>query len=55
VPAYDYIDFRKDSMASKMPPRYFKISISENEFSLTDEPNKKGGPDGPTTKYKRVE
>ena len=49
------IDFRNDSFASQMPPRYFKISISENEFSLTDEPKKKGGPDGPTTKYKRVE
>ena len=49
------IDFRKDSMASQMPPRYFKLSISENEFSLTDEPKKKGEPDGPTTKYNRVE
>jgi hypothetical protein len=42
-------------MASQMPPRYFKLSISENAFSLTDEPKKKGGPDGPTTKYNRVE
>ena len=49
------IDFRDDSMASQMPPRYFKLSISENSFSLTDEPKKKGGPDGPTTKYNRVE
>jgi hypothetical protein len=49
------IDFRDDSMASQMPPRYFKLSISENAFSLTDEPKKKGGPDGPTTKYNRVE
>ena len=49
------IDFRKDPMASQMPPSYFKISISENEFSLTDEPKKKGGPDGPTTQYKREE
>ena len=49
------IDFRGDATASQMPPRYFKISISENAFSLTDEPKKKGGPDGPTTKYNRVE
>jgi len=49
------IDFRGDSMASQMPPRYFKLSISENAFSLTDEPKKKGGPDGPTTTYNRVE
>ncbi len=49
------IDFRDDSMASQMPPRYFKISISEDTFSLTDEPKKKAGPDGPTTKYNRVE
>ena len=49
------IDFRNDSMASQMPPRYFKLSISENAFSLTDEPKKKGEPDGPTTKYNRVE
>lgn len=49
------IDFRGDSMASQMPPSYFKISISESAFSLTDEPNKKGGPDGPTTKYNRIE
>ncbi|KHE91180.1 MAG: hypothetical protein K8F52_00505 [Candidatus Scalindua rubra] len=49
------LDFRGDSMASQMPPRYFKLSISENAFSLTDEPKKKGEPDGPTTKYNRVE
>ena len=49
------IDFRNDTFASRRPPSYFKISISENEFSLTDEPKKKGEPDGPTTKYKRVE
>jgi hypothetical protein len=49
------IDFRNDSFASRRPPSYFKVSISENEFSLTDEPKKKGGPDGPTTKYNRVE
>ncbi len=48
-------DFRGDAMASQMPPHYYKISISENAFSLTDEPKKKGGPDGPTTKYNRVE
>ena len=49
------IDFRNDSFASRRPPSYFKVSVSENEFSLTDEPKKKGGPDGPTTKYNRVE
>jgi hypothetical protein len=49
------IDFRNDSFASRKPPSYFKISISENQFSLTDEPKKKGGPDGPTTKYNRME
>ncbi len=49
------IDFRNDPVASRRPPSYFKVSISENEFSLTDEPKKKGGPDGPTTKYSRVE
>ncbi len=49
------IDFRNDSVASRRPPSYFKVSISENEFSLTDEPKKKGGPYGATTKYNRVE
>ncbi len=49
------IDFRNDTFASRRPPSYFKVSISENEFSLTDEPKKKDGPDGPTTVYKRVE
>ena len=49
------IDFRNDSMASQMPPRYFKLTISENSFSLTDEPKEKDGPDGSTTKYNRVE
>ncbi len=48
-------DFRNDSMASRRPPSYFKVSVSENAFSLTDEPRKKGEPDGPTTKYNRVE
>ena len=49
------IDFRNDTFASRRPPSYFKVSISENEFSLTDEPREKDGPDGPTTKYNRVE
>ncbi len=49
------IDFIGDALASQMPPRYFKLSLSENAFSLTDEPKKKGGPDGPTTIYNRVE
>ncbi len=48
-------DFRDDSVASRRPPSYFKVSVSENAFSLTDEPRKKDGPDGPTTKYNRVE
>ena len=48
-------DFRNDSVASRRPPSYFKVSVSENTFSLTDEPRKKDGPDGPTTKYNRVE
>jgi hypothetical protein len=48
------IDFRDDSMASQMPPRYFKIFISKDTFSLTDEPAKKDGPEGPTTEYNRV-
>ncbi len=49
------IDFRNDPVANRRPPSYFKVSVSENEFSLTDEPEKKGGPDGPTTEYSRVE
>jgi len=49
------IGFRSDSFSGRRPPSYFKISVSENQFSLTDEPKKKGGPDGPTTEYNRVE
>ncbi len=49
------IDFRNDTFASRRPPSYFKVSISENAFSLTDEPKKKGEPDGPSTTYNRVE
>lgn len=49
------IDFRDDSFARHRPPSYFKIFISENQFSLTDEPKKKGEPDGATTKYNRME
>ena len=48
-------DFRNDTVVSRRPPSYFKVSVSENAFSLTDEPRKKGGPDGPTTNYNRVE
>ena len=48
-------DFRNDSIASRRPPSYFKVSVSENAFSLTDEPRKKGGPDGSTTVYNRLE
>ncbi len=47
-------DFKNDSFARQMPTRYYKISISKNEFSLTDEPQKSGEIDGPTTKYKRI-
>jgi hypothetical protein len=49
------IGFRSDSFSGRRPPSYFKVSVSENAFSLTDEPKKKGGPDGPTTEYNRVE
>ncbi|MBS1258653.1 MAG: hypothetical protein MAG551_01714 [Candidatus Scalindua arabica] len=48
------IDFRGDSFAGQMPPRYFKISISEDKFTLTDEPKGPGAPDGPSTNYYRM-
>ncbi len=48
------IDFRGDSFAGQMPPRYFKISISANDFILTDEPKGPDDPDGPSTKYNRI-
>ncbi len=48
------IDFRDDRLASQMPPRYFKISISTNEFTLTDEPKGTDEPDGSSTKYNRI-
>ena len=48
------IDFRGDSFAGQMPARYFKISISANEFTLTDEPKGPDEPDGPSTKYIRI-
>ncbi len=47
-------DFENDSFARQMPPRHYKITISDNEFALIDEPKKSDGPDGPTTKYKRI-
>ncbi len=47
-------DFENDSFARQMPPRYYKITISANEIALIDEPKESGGPDGPTTKYKRI-
>lgn len=47
-------DFKSDFLAREMPPRHYKITISENEFALTDEPKESGGPDGPATKYKRI-
>jgi hypothetical protein len=48
------IDFRGDSFAGQMPPRYFKISISEDKFTLTDEPKGPDAPDGPSTNYNRI-
>ncbi len=48
------IDFRGDSFAGQMPARYFKISISANDFTLTDEPKGPDEPDGPSTKYNRI-
>ncbi len=47
-------DFENDSFARQMPPRHYKITISDNEFALIDEPKEPGGPDGPTTRYKRI-
>jgi hypothetical protein len=49
------IDFRGDSFAGQMPPRYFKISISANMFTLTDEPKGPDDPDGPSTNYNRID
>ena len=48
------IDFRGDSFAGQMPARHFKISISANAFTLTDEPKGPGEPDGPSTTYNRI-
>ncbi len=48
------IDFRGDSFAGQMPARYFKISISANMFTLTDEPKGPDDPDGPSTNYNRI-
>ena len=48
------IDFRGDSFAGQMPARYFKISISANEFTLTDEPKGPDDPAGPSTTYNRI-
>ena len=49
------IDFRGDSFAGQMPPRYFKITISADMFTLTDEPKGSDEPDGPSTNYDRIE
>lgn len=49
------IDFRGDFFASRMPPSHFKISISANEFTLTDEPKGPDEPFGAETKYNRIE
>ena len=48
------IDFRGDHLAGQMPPRYFKISISADKFTLTDEPKGPGAHDGPSTNYNRM-
>jgi len=48
------IDFRGDSFAGQMPARYFKITISANMFTLTDEPKGLDDPDGPSTNYNRI-
>jgi hypothetical protein len=42
------VDFKGGLYAGAMPPMHFKISISENEITLTDEP------DGTATTYKRI-
>ncbi len=42
------VDFKGGLYAGLMPPMHFKISISENEITLTDEP------DGTATTYKRI-
>jgi len=47
------IDFRGDSFAGQMPARYFKIDISADRFTLTDEPKGPDEPDGPSTNYNR--
>ncbi|MFQ5788646.1 MAG: hypothetical protein ACE5H1_11785 [Thermodesulfobacteriota bacterium] len=48
------IDFSGDPLAGQMPPSYFKISISANDFTLTDEPKGPDEPDGPSTRYNRI-
>lgn len=47
-------DFKGGPYARVIPVRHFKITISDDEFSLTDEPNRHDGSDGPTTIYNRV-
>lgn len=42
------VDFKGDFYANLMPPMHFKIFISENKITLTDEP------DGTATVYKRI-
>ena len=42
------VDFKGGLYAGLMPPMHFKISIFENEITLTDEP------DGAATTYKRI-
>ena len=49
------IDFRGDSFAGQRPPSYFKITISADMFTLTDEPKGSDEPDGPSTNYNRRE
>ncbi len=42
------VDFKGDFYANLIPSMHFKIAISENEITLTDEP------DGAATTYKRI-
>ncbi len=46
------IGFKGGPFANAISTRHFKISISENEFMLTDEPKWPDKPDGPTRRSK---
>ena len=49
------IDFRGDYFASQKPATYFKITISTDRFTLTDEPKGPDEPDGPSTNYNKID